>query len=173
MKREHDMEYIWRDYDPEAMGYVESWLDEAAVRSTGLEDGFRDFYKYWAKEDGFALGENYWCKVVLEDSQPIAVIALALYEGKTTVMEMVVAPEKRCQGKGTNLLRELLREKEILGYCVAWAEAVIFLGNAPSQKAFENAGFRYHHTHPDGDAVIYVYDSGAATNKFLSADLYS
>ena len=34
------MEYIWRDYDPETMGYVESWLDEAAVRSTGLDDGF-------------------------------------------------------------------------------------------------------------------------------------
>ena len=44
------MEYIWRDYDPETMGFVESWLDEAAVKATGLEDGFRDFYEYWAME---------------------------------------------------------------------------------------------------------------------------
>ena len=103
-----DMEYIWRDYDPETMGFVESWPDEAAVRSTGLEDGFRDFYEYWAREDGFVVGENYWCKVVFEDDHPFAVIALALYEGKVTVMEMVVDPTKRGQGKGAKMLKELL-----------------------------------------------------------------
>ena len=162
MKREYDMQYIWHDYDPETMGFVESWLDEAAVRSTGLEDGFRDFYEYWAKEDGFAVGENYWCKVVFEEDRPFAVIALALYEGKVTVMELVVAPEKRGQGRGSKLLRELLENEEILGFSIAYGEAVIFLNNVASQKAFEKAGFRYHHTHEDGDAVIYIYSTAAS-----------
>ena len=151
------MEYIWRDYDPETMGYVENWLDEAAVKSTGLDDGFRDFYEYWAKEDGFATGENYWCKVVFEKEQPFAVIALALYEGKVTVMELVIAPEKRGQGRGTKLLQALLANEEILGFVICDSEAVIYLSNIASQKAFEKAGFRYHHTHADGDALIFVY----------------
>ena len=64
------MDFDWRDYDPQTMEFVESWLDEATVRSTGLEDGFRDFYEYWEKEDGFSVGENYWCKVVYEKDQP-------------------------------------------------------------------------------------------------------
>ena len=157
------MEFDWRDYDPETMDYVENWLDEAAVKSTGLEDGFRDFYEYWAKEDGFAVGENYWCKVVYEEEQPFAVIALALYEGKVTVMELVVAPEKRGQGRGTKMLKELLENEEILGFSVGYSEAVIFLSNIASQKAFQKAGFRYHHTHPDGDAVICVYDPSGYT----------
>lgn len=162
MKREHDMEYIWHDYDPETMAYVESWLDKSAVKSTGLEDGFRDFYEYWAGEDGFAIGENYWCKVVFEEDRPFAVIALALYEGKVTVMELVVAPEKRGQGRGSKLLRELLENEEILGFSIVYGEAVIFLNNVASQKAFEKAGFRYHHTHEDGDAVIYIYSTAAS-----------
>lgn len=75
---------------------------------------------------------------------------------------MVVAPEKRGQGRGAKLLKELLENKEILGFPIAYGEAVIFLSNVASQKAFEKAGFRYHHTHEDGDAVIYTYsrDSG-------------
>ena len=151
------MEFDWRDYDPETMDFVESWLDEAAVRSTGLEDGFRDFYEYWAGEEGFAVGENYWCKVVYEKDQPFAVIALALYEGKVTVMELVVAPEKRGKGRGSQLLKELLHNEKILGFPVCHSEAVIFRNNVASQRAFENAGFRYHHTHPDGDDLIFAY----------------
>ena len=72
------MKFVWSDYDPETMGYVESWLDESAVKNTGLDEGFRDFYEYWAKEDGYAVGENFWCKVVFENGQPFAVIALTL-----------------------------------------------------------------------------------------------
>ena len=37
------MKYIWHDYDPNTMQYVESWLDENAIQFTGLEEGFRPF----------------------------------------------------------------------------------------------------------------------------------
>ena len=37
------------------------------------------------------------------------------------------------------------------------AEAIIFPSNIASQKAFEKAGFKYHHTQEDGDAMTYVY----------------
>lgn len=152
------MEYVWQDYDSETMGYIEKWLDVSAIRSTGLEEGFRDFYDYWAGEEGYVVGENFWSKVVFEKDSPFAVIAFGLYEGKVTIMEILVAPEQRGQGRGAKLLKELLECEEIPGFSVRNAEAVIFPDNIASQRAFEKAGFYHHHTYEDGSAMLYVYE---------------
>lgn len=156
MREEND---IWRDYDAQTMDFVETWLDADAVKATGLEDGFRDFYEYWAHEDGFEPGKNYWCKVVYACDTPFAVLALSLYEERLLVMEMLVAPEYRGQGRGTELLRQLLNSHEILGFPVRKSEAVIFPDNVASQRAFEKAGFYCHHVHEAGTALYYAYDS--------------
>ena len=153
------MEFAWRDYDPETMGFVESWLDESTVKATGLDEGFRDFYEYWVKEDGYHLGENFWCKVVLQKGQPFAVVAFGKDERRVIIMELLVAPEKRGQGRGTKLLKELLAGEEIIGFAIERAEAVIFPSNIASQRVFEKVGFRYHHAHENGDAFYYVYES--------------
>lgn len=153
------MNYAWEDYAPETMGYVEKWLDRKAVKLTGMDDGFHDFYEYWANEEGFIVGKNYWCKVVFEDDKPFAIIALSLYEGNITIMETLVAPKMRGKGKGTKVLKELLENsKSIIGIDIHKAEAVIFLSNKASQKAFENVGFKHESTHEDGDAMNYVYE---------------
>ena len=156
------MNYVWRDYNPNTMGYIEAWLDESAIQSTGLDDGFRDFYEYWANEDGFVVGENFWCKVVFENDTPFAVIAVCRHEQKTNIMEVVIAPEKRGQGKGSKLLKEFLESTEITGCAIHKSEAVIYPDNIASKKAFENAGFKLSHTHKDqdGESMLYVYDSG-------------
>jgi len=155
------LNYIWCDYNPNTMSFIENWLDESAVRSTGLDDGFHAFYEYWVNEDGFVLGENFWCKVTSENDKPFAVIAFCQHEGKTIIMEVLVAPDKRGQGKCSALLKELLHNKEILGFTIQKSEAVIYPSNMASQKAFENAGFKYHHNHKDGngDSMNYVYES--------------
>ena len=153
------MIFTWIDYIPETMGYVENWLDEYAVRMTGMDDGFRQEYEYWANEDYNTVGENYWCKVVFENGVPFAVIEFGLYEGVVTIMETFVAPEQRGQGKGSKVIKELLENsKTIIGIDIEKAEAIIFPSNIASKNAFENAGFKYHHTHEDGDAMSYVYE---------------
>ncbi len=153
-------DYVWRDYEPNVMHYIEYWLDESAVKSTGLDEGFCAFYEYWASEDGFAVGENFWCKVVFENDQPFAVIAFCRHENKIIIMEVLIDPEKRGQGKGSRLLKELLNCKEIIGFSIQKCEAVIYHDNIASQKAFENAGFKYHHDHKDenGDSMNYIFD---------------
>ena len=155
------MNYVWRDYNPNTMGYIEAWLDESSIKFTGLDDGFRDFYEYWANEDGFVVGENFWCKVVFENNEPFAVIAFCQHEEKLNIMELLIEPKKRGQGKGTKLLKELLGGKEITGCAIHRSEAVIYPSNIASKKAFENAGFQYFCTHQDqdGDSMLYVYDS--------------
>jgi hypothetical protein len=41
------MDFVWRDYNHDTMKYVENWLDEHAVRMTGMDDGFRQEYEYY------------------------------------------------------------------------------------------------------------------------------
>ena len=112
------MNYAWYDYNPNTMSFVENWLDESAVKFTGLDKGFSDFYEYWAKEDGFVLGKNFWCKVTFENDKPFGVIAFCQHERKTVIMEVLIAPDKRGQGKGSLLLSELLESEEIIGFAI-------------------------------------------------------
>lgn len=150
------MLFKWTDYDV-SMDFVENWLDDEAVRVTGLDDGFRDFYEYWENEN--IPGTNYWCKVVSENSKPFAVITIGKDENRFIFMEFIVTPDMRHQGKGTLILKELLKEsKIILGQEIESAEAVIFPSNPASQKAFEKAGFVFSHADEDGDAFYYVFE---------------
>lgn len=155
------MNFVWYDYNPNTMSFIENWLDESTVKSTGLDEGFRAFYEYWANEDGFVDGENFWCKVVCESNTPLAVIAFCQHEHTILVMEIVVDPQRRGRGIGSKLLKELLGSKEIIGFAIQKSEAVIFPNNIASKKAFENAGYQYHHTHEDGTALYYIYESSS------------
>ena len=149
------MLFKWTDYNT-LMTFVEDWLDDEAVRVTGLDNGFRDFYEYWTNEN--TPGTNYWCKVVSENDKPFAVITIGKDENRFIFMEFVIAPDMRNQGKGTLILNELLKEsKIILGQEIESAEAVIFPSNPASQKAFEKAGFVFSHADEDGDAFYYVF----------------
>ena len=152
------MNFVWSDYHPGTMGFVETWLDEDAVKSTGLDEGFGSFYDYWSKKEGFTVGENFWCKVVSQNDKPFAVVAFCRHECKILIMELLIQPEKRGQGNGTKLLAEFLQSEEFRGCAIEKWEAVIFPDNIASRKAFEKTGFRYHHSHEDGNALYYVHE---------------
>lgn len=148
---------IWKDYNPDTMTFVENWLDEDAVRMTGMDEGVRDFYEYWVNDGEMALGQNYWCKVVSDGDTPFAVVALSICEGILHIMEILVSPELRGKGLGTALLRELFSKGEtIIGHRIEKATAVIFQNNPASQKAFEKAGFVFDHANDDGDVLYFI-----------------
>lgn len=152
------MRFIWSDYDPDAAPYVETWLDESAVKTTGMDDGWRAFHEYWITEGGMTPDKNYWCKVVYDGTTPFAVIALSVYEGVFHIMELLVKPEMRNKGLGAALLHELLSDGEnIIGNRIGRSGAVIFPCNTASQKAFEKAGFVFDHANDGGDAWYYCY----------------
>lgn len=63
------------------------------------------------------------------------------------------------RARGSKLIKELLENaKTIIGVDIHKAEVTIYPSNIASQRAFENAGFRYHSTHEDGDAMTYIYE---------------
>lgn len=154
------MNFVWRDYNSKSMGDIEKWLDDVAIKSTGLEDGFCGFYEYWANEEGFVVGQNFWCKVIYENDAPFAFIGFCYHECKVVIMEFVIQPQKRAQGNGSKILKQLIEKREFISAPIQRFEAVIFSSNIASKRAFENAGFKLHHIHADGDALYYVYENG-------------
>lgn len=152
--------YQWKNYEPADAATVDAWLDDKAVRETGLDEGWDAYHRYWTEEDAeTTLGENYWCKIAFLSGVPLGAVAFFLStEGTLHVGELLVDPAQRGKGHGTAMLRELLTEGgPLAGRRILRAEAVIFPDNRPSQRAFEKAGFRFSHAHPDGDAWYYVY----------------
>ena len=140
------------------MLFVEEWLDNHAIRMTGMDDGWQAFHEYWITDGEMTLGKGYWCKVVYDDKTPFAVIALSLHEGSFHIMELLVKSEMRGKGYGTVLLRELLSDgKTIIGHRIEKATAVIFPINQASQKAFEKAGFVFDRVNDEGDVWYYSY----------------
>lgn len=153
------MNFTWIDYNPTEMKFVEKWLDKKAVRFTGMDEGWKNFYEYWKNESKSVLNENYWCKVVSQSNKPFAIIALSFHENSFLIMEMLIAPKARNKGNGTKLIKELIENsKQILGKEIKTVSAVIFPSNVASQKCFEKAGFVVERIHEDGDAIDYIYN---------------
>ena len=132
----------WQDYEPEQAALVNAWLDREAVRDTGLADGFDAFYQYWKNETDPARGESFWCKLVSEEQRPFAAVAYAAFRQTVTVMEIVVDPALRGQGKGTAVVTELVANAaDWIGRPLTVFEAVIFPHNTASQTVFYKTGF--------------------------------
>lgn len=139
------MNFMWIDYSREFAETAESFLDVEAVKMTGIDEGFDDYYSYCANEENTVLGENFWCKVIIKDNAPIGVVALSRApDGEFVLSEIIVSPAMRGQGVGNSVLRELLEKGEdIIGQKIEKAMAVIFPNNTASQRCFEKAGFKF------------------------------
>ena len=152
------MRYDWIDYSSSHKEMVDSWLDEDAMRFTGCDEGFDEYYSYWKNDPQTKLGENFWVKIISADAFPVGVIAVGLWDAVFTISEFIISPDKRGEGIGSSALAEFLdKSKDIIGLNIKDANAVIFPNNIASQKAFEKAGFVFHSEHPDGDAWYYRY----------------
>lgn len=126
---------------------------------TGLDEGFDNYVNSVIADNANYPGAKDYFKVIFEGDIPIAVAVYGMYEGIVTIAEIVVAPNERGKGKGTQVISELL------DICTTSANndikqfrAVIFPNNMPSQRAFEKAGFHFESAHEDGDAWYYAYE---------------
>ena len=152
------MNFEWIDYQTELSGMIDSWLDDTAVKMTGIDEGFDKYLQYSLEDSENFPGCREYCKIVSENGVSFAVVKYGFYQGEVTVAEIIVAPEKRGMGKGTKAICDLVQNNELLvGESIKKFTAVIFPGNAASQRAFEKAGFSFDYAHEDGDALYYSY----------------
>ena len=154
------MHYQWIDYTSDYAPLVDSWLDEEAIKQTLCDNGWEDYYQYWKNESQTREGVEFWAKVICFNSLPIGIVAIGFQENTYTICEFIISPSYRRMGHGTQILKELLsHSKQIIGFPIQLALAVILADNHSSQKAFEKAGFRFDMVHPDGDVWYYIYEA--------------
>lgn len=157
------MRFKWIPYCADDAGLVDSWLDDHAIRETGLDDGWQHFYEYWMAESRLGEGKDR-CFLICRENTPVAVIYAAIVGREITISEYIVAPDQRGMGYGTAILKELLTHSvRLLNIQAALAKAAIFPGNIASVKAFEKAGFVLVSEHRDdlGATLSYEYRSMA------------
>ena len=152
------LKYGWIDYTPRFDYLIESWFDKEGKKYTGCDDGFADYFKYWIGQPKIKYNENFWAKIILNENVPVGIIVLSSDEETYYIAEYIISPAERGRGVGSSALRELLDNGDlIIGKTIHKACACIFPDNTVSKKAFEKAGFKYSHTHADGDAEYYLY----------------
>ena len=153
--------YRFLKYTPEHTAIAESFFDEEARRMTGCDDGWEDYYSYYMSEESVEkLEEDFWCRLVYLDGQPLGILAFGIHEGTLTVSEFVISPEMRGKGHGNAILTDFLEEYTVnCGLDYERAMAVIYPENTASRRAFEKAGFVFDSAHPDGDALYYIYQN--------------
>ncbi len=155
------MQFDWKHYSNDDAKLVDSWLDDSAIRETGLDEGWQAFYDYWMTENP-SIEEKDCCFIISHDKIPFAVIYLAIIDHCITISEYVVAPNKRGMGYGTAAIKELLNHSiHLLNIHASVAKAVIYPNNIASIKAFEKAGFLFDPKHSDGNAYYYEYKFSA------------
>ncbi len=153
------MQFNWKFYCNNDANLVDSWLDDDAIRKTGLEDGWQNFYDYWMIENSNESKDC--CFLILHENIPFAVMYIGIIGREITISEYIVSPNKRGKGYGSAVLKELLdNATQLLNINVSLATAVIYPNNIASIKAFEKAGFVLISKHPDGDALNYEYIFG-------------
>lgn len=164
------MRFKWEHYqNTHHKDLVDSWLDGVAVKFTGLDDGWKDFYDYWMQAAEKSSNCKDYCFIVSENNEPFCVIYVATQDTELTVSECVVAPNKRGKGYGSASIKELIDNCAMLvGEHINAAKAVIYPNNIVSQKAFEKAGFAFVSAHQDGDAWYYecaIYNKNIGRNN--------
>ena len=107
------MLFKYIDYSEKFVEITESLLDETAINNTGCDEGFHNFYNYWLEESDTILNQNFWCKLAFDGNELIGVICLGLSPTKEfTIMEIIVAPNKRGKGLGSSIIHELIDNSE-------------------------------------------------------------
>ena len=160
--------FEWKDYTKEDTALVASWLNADAVRMTGMDEGFDAFHQYWKNESSPERGEYFWSKLVSGNGHPFAVISYGYCDGTVTIMEIVVDPAVRGQGKGAAVISEFLNNAAAwIAQPITVFNVVIFSRNTASQIAFYKAGFvlddkdreRWKKTTDDSE-ILFRYTEG-------------
>ena len=155
------MTFTWLDYTTEYAPLVDSWMDETAVKMTGIEDGIDSEWQATLKESVNFPGCKDFFKIVCGNGVPFAAVKYGYYQNNVTVSVIIVDPMQRGKGRGSAVLRELAENiNRLVGEKTDKIEAVIFPSNTASQRAFGNAGFVFEYAHEDGDALYYSIKTG-------------
>ena len=150
------MLFNWIDYISAYSALIDSWLDPSAEKMTGIDEGWDSYWNAVLLDAVNFPGCVDFCKLVLKEGQPIAVVAFGYYQNDVTISEIIVAPEMRAKGYGSDIIKELIQlSSNWFPDPISRFSAIVFAQNVASQKAFQNVGFQKKIL-PDGVTFEYV-----------------
>jgi len=152
------MHYKWDDYGAKYEDELESWQSDHATRKFGIDSARETHESVLA--DGYIHNEEYFCKVVLENADIIAIVLILRGDGyhPTTISEITVNPQHRHKGHGTKIINELTANlNQIVGFDGDIFQVMIYPNNPASLRAFEKADFVLAGSHIDGDCSYWCY----------------
>jgi RimJ/RimL family protein N-acetyltransferase len=160
------MLFKWVDYCEKYENEIATWMNDELILLYATDDGIKEDHEYYISQDSWKHNENYFCKVVLEESAVIAVIIILATEGYPAgINPIIVNPKFQNKGYCTKIVGELLNNaNEILGFERDMFEAGIDLDNKTSIRAFEKAGFVLAGTYKGGDFTYWVYPASELEN---------
>lgn len=146
---------------------IDRFLDADAAYYTGCDGGIDAYVRYWRAQPQVHWNMDFWCYRIAVKTGTIGVITIFRLPQKEydRIPNMVhlsigafwIDPTMRGRGIGTMILQDIFANTEtLLGLSYHTAQAVVYPDNTLSRRAFEKAGFRLHHTHPDGDAQYFT-----------------
>jgi len=158
------MLFKWVDYCEKYEDEIESWMDDDTRRFSS--DSIKEDHEYYILSDEYENNINYFCKVIFDGEEIIAVIIILRGdEYPVHVNPIIVNPKYRNKGYGTKILFELINNIfEITGFEEKVFHAVIFGDNNASIRTFEKVGFVLAGTHIDGDCGYWVYPDSELEN---------
>ena len=150
------MKYQFVDYDPVGHRALDAWQGGDIYRFA-MENGISEEWQYYLDADEYCAGVDTFCKVVLLDGRPVAVmIVFCNPDFPVGINPIIVDPTRTGQGHGSAILREFIENIDaILPFHSDMFDVVIDNENIASIKAFTKNGFTLARVHPDGDAGYY------------------
>ena len=137
------MIFDWMDYTAEHAVLIDSWMDYSAIDMTGIDEGWDSYWNAVLLDAVNFPGCVDCCKLVLKEGKPVGVVSFGYYRGDVTISEIIVDPEIRGMGYGSEILTELIQLSRIwFQGPISRFSAIVFARNIASQKAFQNAGFQ-------------------------------
>ena len=151
------MDFVWREVCEGDEATVLALFRSEGVRFANADYvvSFSGFCKCWQDE----VVEEFFVKSAHLGGEMVAVIAYSRSaDAVFTILEFIVVPGFREKWFGSKLLSEFIsRSTLIVGEEITDAVAVIEWDNYRAQGVFLRAGFVNSGTHPDGDAIRFVY----------------
>jgi len=148
------MKYEFIDYDPVLHAAIDSWRS-GDITEFAMDGPISEEWRYYIDTPEYQVGVDAFCKVVLLDGKPIAVMVV-LGNTKVGINPIIVDPARTGQGHCGAILREFAENVEaILPGKNERIHVYIDNENIASIRAFAKAGFARVGEHPDGDGAYY------------------
>ena len=150
------MKYCFVDYDPVAHRALDAWQGSDIARFA-MDGSISGEWKFYVDSNDYRAGIDTFCKVVLLNDRPVAVMIVFCNPGYPVGINPIVVDPALCgRGIGSEILREFLANIDaILPFHSNLIKVVIDNENVASIRAFTKAGFTFTRMHLDGDVGYY------------------